>query len=117
MNHEENVTGTLSRPSSSSESPLGVHQSLNAPLKVRLTNLEKGAATASCRAFHWRLRWVAAGVEMRPIVETSVATLGSANMMPRTPEDYSRIPTSLNVGIGLMVGILFGVIVVKALLY
>ena len=37
--------------------------------------------------------------------------------MPSTPEDYSRIPTSVNVVIGLMVGILFGVIVVKALLY
>ena len=37
--------------------------------------------------------------------------------MPRIPEDYSGIPTSVNVVIGLMVGILFGVIVVKALLY
>ena len=36
--------------------------------------------------------------------------------MPSNPEDYSRIPTSVNAVIGLMVGILFGVIVVQALL-
>jgi hypothetical protein len=35
----------------------------------------------------------------------------------RTPEDYSRIPTSVNVVIGLMAGILFGVIVGKAFFY
>ena len=38
-------------------------------------------------------------------------------MIPRTPEDYSRIPTSVKVVIGLMAGILFGAIIVKALLY
>ena len=36
--------------------------------------------------------------------------------MSSTPEDYSRIPTSVKVVIGLMAGILFGVIVVEALL-
>jgi hypothetical protein len=45
------------------------------------------------------------------------ADLTSGRKIPRTPEDYSRIPTSVNVVIGLMVGILFGAIVVKALLY
>jgi hypothetical protein len=34
--------------------------------------------------------------------------------MPSIPEDYSRIPTSVNVVIGLMVEILFGDIVVEA---
>jgi hypothetical protein len=45
------------------------------------------------------------------------ADLTPGRTMPRTPEDYGRIPTSVNVVIGLMVAILFGVIVVRALLY
>ena len=45
------------------------------------------------------------------------ADVTPGRMMPRTPEDYSRILTSVNVVIGLMVGILFGVIVVEAFLH
>ena len=77
------------------------------------------------------LGWISAGTPRVAIpaayIENLLATESRASekeaeitpgrKVPRTPEDYSRIPTSVNVVIGLMVGILIGAIVVKALLY
>jgi hypothetical protein len=94
---------------------------MNAP--VSLTHLTKDELLS--------LEWLSAGTPRGAIPAAHIenllttesrageeeADLTPGRTMPRTPEDYSRIPTSVNVVIGLLVGILFGVIVVKTLLY
>ena len=80
------------------------------------------AQPTSCRAFHWAPVlggcWGEPADTRMSARENLGGHLGETfTNMPSIPEDYSRIPTSVKVAIGLMVGLLFGVIVVEALLY